>query len=190
MKKLLTLIVIFMLGSMGISQAQQKSQPKKAPTQKTQAAPAQNSNKPAAAATTAATTTTTTSTTAPAKKDGPKMTFAEDLHDFGKINEGVIAEYEFKFTNTGNQPLLITNVRPSCGCTTPSYTKEPIAPGKSGVIKVSYNSVNRPGTFTKSITVTTNVEGDAQVLFIKGEVIPSPNLQVDPNQSPVRLNNG
>lgn len=124
------------------------------------------------------------------KQDGPQITFKEDLHDFGKINEGVVAEYEFKFTNTGSKPLLITDVRPSCGCTTPSYTKEPIAPGQSGVIKVSYNSMNRPGTFTKSITVTTNVEGDAKVLFIKGEVAPSPNMQVDPNQSPVRLNNG
>ena len=126
------------------------------------------------------------------KTGGPQITFKEDLHDFGKIQEGVVAEYEFSFTNTGNQPLVLSDVHPSCGCTTPFFSKDPIAPGKSGVIKVAYNSQNRPGPFTKSITVTSNVDGQAKVLFIKGEVTPAPNgnMMEDPNQSPVRLNNG
>lgn len=126
------------------------------------------------------------------KVDGPQITFKEDVHDFGNIKEGVIAEYSFSFTNTGNKPLMITEVRPSCGCTTPEYSKEPIAPGKTGVIKVAYNSQNRPGNFMKSITITTNEQGKAKVLFIKGDVIKAPNsnMMEDPNQSPVRLNNG
>jgi hypothetical protein len=134
---------------------------------------------------------TTGSKTSQPKKDGPELTLKEDNHDFGKIQEGVVATYEFKFTNTGTKPLLLTEVRASCGCTTPFYPKEPIMPGQSGVIKVAYNSLNRPGVFNKTITIVDNVEGDVKVLFIKGEVTPNPNSNTqDPNQSPVRLNNG
>lgn len=122
------------------------------------------------------------------KQNGPQIKFEKESHDFGKINEGVVAEYDFKFTNTGTAPLILTNVRPSCGCTTPDWPKDPIQPGKSSVIKVKYNSVNRPGAFHKSITVTSNIGEESKVLFIKGDVTPSPDkMTADPNQSPVRV---
>lgn len=118
---------------------------------------------------------------------GPQITFEKDIHDFGKIQRGTVAKYKFKFTNTGDQPLLLQNVKASCGCTTPSWSKEPIMPGKDGYIEAAFNSTNAHGTFTKSITVTTNIPDFSQILFIKGEVIEAENTIGDPNQSPVRV---
>jgi hypothetical protein len=123
------------------------------------------------------------------KTDGPQMVFQEESHDFGAIKEGVIAEYTFKFTNTGTQPLILTDVRPSCGCTTPDWSKEPVGPGKTGVIKVKYNSSGRPGRFNKSITITSNIQNESKVLFISGTVTPTTENTTDPNQSPVRIGN-
>jgi len=120
------------------------------------------------------------------KKDGPVITFEKDEYDFGKIEKGNIAKYQFKFRNTGNQALVIVNVRPSCGCTTPSWSKEPVAPGATGYIEAAYNSNSGHGTFTKSITVTTNIPDQSKVLYIKGEVITP--LSEDPaKQTPVRI---
>lgn len=94
-------------------------------------------------------------------------------YNFGKIKEdGGSAIYNFKFTNTGKVPLVIQGVEASCGCTTPEWSKEPILPGKTGFIKVSYNPDLRPGVFTKSITVNANIPKNAIVLTIAGEVIP------------------
>src|SRR5580698_4700190 len=93
-------------------------------------------------------------TAAPAG-DGPKIVFVDQAHDFGKITEGTQAKYSFKFTNTGNQPLVISNVNTPCGCTTPTYTHDPVAPGKTGEIAVNYNSTGRGGEFNKVLTVTT-----------------------------------
>lgn len=94
-------------------------------------------------------------------------------HDFGKINEkdGNVT-YVFVFTNKGNAPLVINRVQASCGCTTPTWTKEPIEAGKKGIIKVTYNTAGRPGVFTKTITVYTNDAQEQTVLLIRGEVIP------------------
>ncbi len=101
----------------------------------------------------------------------PKFNFEKDNHDFGEIVEGKIASYEYKFVNTGDQPLIIANVQASCGCTSPFWTKEPILPGKTGIVKASYNSNGRPGAFSKSLTVTANVpEGNKQLTF-RGNVI-------------------
>jgi len=95
----------------------------------------------------------------------------KESHDFGLVVEGEQASQTFEVTNTGSAPLVITSVQPSCGCTTPDWTKEPILPGKTGVIKASYNSQGRPGVFNKSITVVSNstIEG-TKVLTIKGFV--------------------
>jgi len=94
-------------------------------------------------------------------------------HNFGKIKEeGGPAAFNFKFTNTGKIPLTIQSVQASCGCTTPEWSKEPILPGKTGFLKVSYNPEQRPGVFTKSITVNANVPKSVRVLTISGEVIP------------------
>lgn len=96
--------------------------------------------------------------------------FKEESFDFGTFNEGIQAEHEFTFTNTGTAPIIITNVRASCGCTTPNWTKDPVPPGGTGVIKASYNSKGRPGVFNKSITITSNATESSKVLFIKGIV--------------------
>ena len=122
------------------------------------------------------------------KKDGPSISFEKDEYDFGKIEKGNIAKYQFKFTNTGKAPLVISNVRPSCGCTTPSWSKEPVAPGGTGYIEAAYNSNSGHGTFTKSITVTTNIPDQSKVLYIKGEVI-TPLADDPARQTPVRLPN-
>lgn len=79
---------------------------------------------------------------------------------------------QFEFTNTGKSPVIIKRVSASCGCTTPSYTREPVLPGKKGVISAKYSTVARPGTFNKTITVYTNVPDTVYVLTIKGNVVP------------------
>ncbi|MEQ8303950.1 MAG: DUF1573 domain-containing protein [Cyclobacteriaceae bacterium] len=91
-------------------------------------------------------------------------------HDFGKIKQGVPQTHEFKFTNTGKQPLVITNVQASCGCTTPDWSKDPIPPGGEGFIKATYNAAAMGG-FTKTVTVMANVENGFKQLTIKGEVV-------------------
>lgn len=97
-------------------------------------------------------------------------------HDFGSVNEGEKPNYTFVFTNTGNQPLHLVNVRPSCGCTTPSYSTDPIGPGEQGEIVVEYNSQGRPGEFTKHIEVEaegTDPSNSTARLEITGTVIPA-----------------
>lgn len=87
----------------------------------------------------------------------PVMTFDKTTHDFGKINEAdgrVTTVFEFK--NEGMTPLVLTNVRASCGCTTPKWTREPVEPGTTGQITVTYNPNGRPGRFQKTITITSN----------------------------------
>ena len=127
---------------------------------------------------------------------GPNIEFVKTTHDFGKIPQGKPVAHEFEFTNTGDEPLLLIKVKASCGCTTPSYPREPIAPGESAKIKAVYNAASA-GRFQKSVTVTTNIkEADNSTdkrinLFIKGEVV-SDNLNKGNGgspQSPVRINN-
>ena len=90
-------------------------------------------------------------------------------HDFGKIPKGTPVTAEFTFTNEGSTPLIISNVKSSCGCTVADYTKEAVEPGKTGIVKAKYNAAS-VGAFTKSIRVTANVEGGTETLYIKGEV--------------------
>jgi hypothetical protein len=107
------------------------------------------------------------------QQDGPKMTFESETVDYGVIEQGSDPYRFFTFTNTGNEPLIITHAKGSCGCTVPSHPKEPIAPGESGEIKVRYDT-NRLGKFTKRVTLTTNVGDEKQMLTIKGEVTKKP----------------
>ena len=104
----------------------------------------------------------------------PQIAFDSTTHDFGTFEEetGKVT-HEFKFVNTGDEPLLITNVRTTCGCTASDYTRKPIAPGDSGSVKVTYNPKGRPGRFSKPVYVTTNASGDRATLHIKGVVIGS-----------------
>ncbi|MBR3829495.1 MAG: DUF1573 domain-containing protein [Bacteroidales bacterium] len=102
--------------------------------------------------------------------DGPKIAFTEQEHNYGTIKKGGDGNCEFVFTNEGNEPLILSNVKASCGCTVPTWTKEPIMPGKTGTIKVRYNT-NNVGGFTKTITVTCNaVNAPRTTLKIRGKV--------------------
>lgn len=116
----------------------------------------------------------------------PVITFSQTQHDFGKINEAdgrVTTIFEFK--NEGMTPLVLSNVRASCGCTTPSWTKTPVEPGQTGTISVTYNPNGRPGKFQKTITVTSNGSEQPVKLYIKGEVIPKQAKPV--NKYPVKM---
>jgi hypothetical protein len=95
--------------------------------------------------------------------------FENTVHDYGTIEQGSDGSYEFKFTNEGKTPLILSNVRSSCGCTVPSWTKEPVAPGKEGAIKVVYNTHNI-GNFSKTVTVSSNAKNSEVMLQIKGNV--------------------
>jgi len=101
----------------------------------------------------------------------PKIVFEELEHDFGNFQESDgVQTTTFKFTNKGEVPLVLNNVRASCGCTTPKWTREPVAPDNTGEIKVSYNPKNRPGSFNKTVMITSNAENGTTVLRIKGRV--------------------
>jgi len=112
------------------------------------------------------------------------MKFTSEIHDFGIIPEGPSADYEFTFTNTGKEPIVIQRAQASCGCTTPYYTKDPILPGKTGKIKVAYATQGRPNAFTKTVTVATNV--GTKVLTIKGNVEKAPESSVPQNTSMIK----
>ena len=105
--------------------------------------------------------------------DGPQMKFENTEVDYGTIAQDSEPFRVFTFTNTGTEPALILNARGSCGCTVPSYSKAPVAPGESSEIKVRYDT-HRIGQFRKRVTLTTNVPGDPIVLTIKGKVDPKP----------------
>lgn len=108
----------------------------------------------------------------------PVISFDSNTYDFKKIKEqDGLATTIFKFKNTGNAPLVINRVQASCGCTTPTWTKEPILPGKTGEVTASYNPANRPGSFIKTISVFSNAGTAPAILTIKGEVIPKPEVQ-------------
>lgn len=91
-------------------------------------------------------------------------------HDFGSIKMGPPAEVTFTFTNNGKAPVVITAAQPSCGCTTPTYTKTPVMPGKTGEVKASYGTEGRPGFFQKSVKVSFD-NGATQDLVITGTVV-------------------
>ena len=100
-----------------------------------------------------------------------KIVFDEMVHDFGSFKEADgLQTTTFAFTNSGTEPLVLSNVRASCGCTTPKWTREPVAPGQKGSIEVTYNPKNRPGSFNKSITINSNAENPTVVLRITGQV--------------------
>jgi hypothetical protein len=97
--------------------------------------------------------------------------FEEERHDFGDIAEGTVAKHTFKFTNTGDAPLIIYNAQGSCGCTVPEWPREAIAPGATGEIKVSFNSAGRPGVNNKQVTLTANTVPNKRIINITSNVI-------------------
>ena len=105
-------------------------------------------------------------------QDGPQITIDKDVHDYGEIEKGADPYCEFVITNTGNEPLLITNAKGSCGCTVPEWEKEPIMPGESSIMKVKYDT-KRVGPINKSVTITSNaVDSPTKVIRIRGKVNP------------------
>lgn len=107
----------------------------------------------------------------------PAIQFEKETHDYGTVKHGGDGTCEFSFTNNGKEPFLITNARGSCGCTVPEWPKEPIAPGKTGKIRVSYDT-KRAGAINKNVTLTIqNMDKDktsTKTLYIKGNVEPPP----------------
>jgi len=103
----------------------------------------------------------------------PAVEFEVESFDFGEIVEGEIVEYTFKFKNTGEGDLIISNARASCGCTIPYFPKEPIKPGESNEMKVSFNSKGKSGKQTKQITVFSNANPNKTIVTILGNVKPA-----------------
>ena len=97
--------------------------------------------------------------------------FDKEEHDFGILLQGEVVSYSFHFTNTGNMPLIISEVGSSCGCTVGDYPREPIAPGKKGDIKVTYNSTGHHGFQSRTLTVMSNTNPAKSTLRIKGKVL-------------------
>jgi len=105
------------------------------------------------------------------EKGSAAIEFEEMSHDFGKIIQGEKVTYAFKFKNTGNAQLIISDVSTSCGCTVPKYTKKPLKPGETGVLNVTFDSENRRGFQHKTVTVVSNTVPNTTILKIKAQVI-------------------
>jgi hypothetical protein len=103
----------------------------------------------------------------------PKITFAEKgIYDFGTLTEGDTVEHVFAFTNTGEFPLIINNITASCGCTTPEWPHEPVAPGEKSSVKVRFNSRGKSGEQSKTITIFANTDPAMTDLHFKALVNP------------------
>ena len=100
----------------------------------------------------------------------PDFLWAQTTYDFGKITVNKPVTHEFRFTNSGDAPLVITSVQAACGCTVTDYSKEPIAPGSEGYVKATYNAA-KIGMFSKTITVNANADESVVQLTIRGEVV-------------------
>ncbi len=124
-----------------------------------------------------------TTTPNPVNPNAPKFKFETEVVDYGTIEHNADGNREFKFTNTGKEPLIISNAVGSCGCTTPQWPKEPIKPGASGVIKVHY-ATDRVGAFEKTVTLTSNADTPSKVIKIKGVVKPDPTPATDAPATP------
>ncbi len=181
MKRILSAVVLAALVStFATAQAEPTKKAKRAAQkaeQKVQAAAATPAAMPAAAPAsviiTPAPAAAMSVTTESPKIGGPVMTFEKTEVDYGTIAQGADPLRRFKFKNTGTEPLVIKDARGSCGCTVPSYKKEPIQPGETGEIEVRYDT-QRIGDFQKSITINTNEGDQARVLMIRGKVNEKP----------------
>jgi hypothetical protein len=122
----------------------------------------------------------------PAAVNADDMVFADMVHDFGSVPEGPDATCEFTFKNNSKDPIVIQKAQPSCGCTVPQFSSEPVLPGKTGTINVAYHTKGKPNAFTKTITVLSNA--GTKVLTIKGNVEKAPTSSVPENTSMIRTN--
>ncbi len=108
-----------------------------------------------------------------AKLNGPVITFEKKVHDFGDISQGDKVEETFRFTNTGNEPLIITNVQVTCGCTVPKgWPRDPIAPGQKGELTIAFNSAGKMGRQNKVVTIVSNaVNADGSQISFTSNVL-------------------
>lgn len=106
-----------------------------------------------------------------AKDNVPVFQFSEETHDFGVITQGEKVSYAFKFKNAGKSDLVIRSATGSCGCTVPEYSKDAIAPGKDGIINVTFNSEGKEGKQNKTVTIVANTTPNTKVLIINAEVV-------------------
>lgn len=107
-------------------------------------------------------------------QEGAIISFEKEIHDYGEVAYGGNGQCTFEFTNEGNTPLIISRAQGTCGCTVPSWPKEPIAPGKSAKITVKYDT-KRPGSFTKKVTIYSNATNNAaKEIRITGRILPKP----------------
>ena len=102
----------------------------------------------------------------------PKFTFDQEEHNFGQIRDGDIVSHTFRFTNSGEAPLIISKATAACGCTVPQWPKQPIPAGGSGEIQVQFDSSNKPGMQNKVVTITANTESKVKKLLIRAQVNP------------------
>jgi Protein of unknown function (DUF1573) len=109
----------------------------------------------------------------PDEENIPVMTFEKEEHEFGKLVEGEKVSYAFKFKNTGKADLIISDAKGSCGCTVPTWTKDPVAAGESGTIDITFDSRGKSGMQHKTVTLITNAIPNTKVLTISGEVTPA-----------------
>ncbi len=104
--------------------------------------------------------------------EGPQITFEESSHDFGDIEQGDKVNYTFKFENSGTEPLILSNVLTTCGCTASKWPREPIAPGEGGEIEVSFNSAGKMNKQNKVITIVSNAVNSQERVKITTNVLP------------------
>jgi len=177
MKKFILLLsVVLLCGT--IAEAKDKKK-KKSDTNDQALQVNDNTNLPGASSATPATPATTL------KLDD--LAFTDLNHDFGTVLEGPDALCKFTFVNKGNEPLVIQKAQASCGCTVPTYSKDPIAPGATGTIDVAFHTAGKPaGQFNKTITVTSNA--GVKVLNIKGIVEKAPATSVPEATSMIKTN--
>ncbi len=100
----------------------------------------------------------------------PVLSFPDTTHNFGMLKEGEKVEHEFQFKNTGRSPLIVTGANSSCGCTVPTFTSEPVAPGGTGMLKVTFSSAGKHGHVLKAVTVSSNAYPATKMLTITADV--------------------
>ena len=122
---------------------------------------------------------------APMNPNAPDFKFNEEEFNFGTIKQGDAATHEFTFVNSGKEPLIITSAQGSCGCTVPTWPKEPIAKGEKAVIKVTFNSAGKMGMQDKTVTIQSNAKTNPKVIHMKGTVEAPPKApEPDPAATP------
>lgn len=144
MKRLFTVLAFASLATMTYAQSVSTTNNSQNSTSTTQANPADDPN-------------------------APDFQWVEETHDFGSIPQGKPATWKFEFTNSGKEPLIISNVQKTCGCTVTDWTKEPVMPGQKGFVSAQYNAAHE-GPFTKAITVQSNAKTPNMKLIFKGTV--------------------